>query len=60
MTKYLTTAEVAEYLRMSVDTVRYWHWKGEGPESVKIGRRRLYAEHSVEAFVESRKAGVGA
>lgn len=51
MTKYLTTAEVAETLRAPVETVRYWRHLGKGPKSFKIGRRVLYAVEDVEAFI---------
>lgn len=57
-TKYLTTAEVAELLRMPVESVRYWRCARKGPASFKCGRRVLYAIEDVEAFVqEARKAG---
>jgi excisionase family DNA binding protein len=54
--RFLTTEEVAELLRTSVDTVRYWQMRGTGPASCKIGRRRLYSVESVEAFIAARQA----
>lgn len=57
MTEYMTTEEVAEHLRTSASTVHYWHHKGIGPESFKLGRRRLYARKDVEAWVAGAKAG---
>ncbi|WP_084039280.1 AlpA family transcriptional regulator [Demequina sp. NBRC 110053] len=60
MTKYMTTEEVAEYLRTSVDTVRYWHHRGTGPASVKLGRRRLYAIEDVEAWIAKQREAVPA
>lgn len=56
MPDYLTTKEVAELLRTSPETVRYWSWKSEGPRSFKAGRRRLYAREDVEAFIAEQRA----
>ena len=51
MSKYLTTAEVAETLRAPVETVRYWRHIKKGPKSFKVGRRVLYDVADVEAFI---------
>lgn len=51
MDEYLTTEEVAEVLRTTPATVRYWHATGRGPESFKVGRRRLYTRRAVETFI---------
>jgi predicted DNA-binding transcriptional regulator AlpA len=57
MTKYLTTAEVAEMLRAPVETVRYWRYVGKGPKSFKLGGRRvLYSLADVEAFIEAARS----
>lgn len=53
---FLTGAEVAAYLRMPEETLRYHAWKGTGPKSVKIGRRRLYRKADVEAWITEREA----
>lgn len=56
--KYLTTEEVADLLRTTPETCRYWRHIGKGPQSFKVGRRVLYALEDVEAFVtEARQAG---
>lgn len=51
MGKYLTTTEVAEMLRTSSETIRYWRHVGKGPTSFKVGRRVLYAVEDVETFI---------
>lgn len=56
MPEYLTTKEVAELLRTSPETVRYWAWRGEGPKSFKAGRRRLYAREDVDAYIAERRS----
>ena len=50
-TRYLTTTEVAELLRTSPGTVRYWRHAKSGPKGVKVGRRVLYAEHELNAWL---------
>lgn len=60
MPKYMTTAEVAELLRMPTESVRFWRHVGKGPASFKVGRRVLYAVEDVEAFIEQAKAGAPA
>jgi excisionase family DNA binding protein len=55
MTKYLTTAEVADLLRASPETVRYWRHVGRGPRSWKAGRRVLYDATEVAAWIEAQR-----
>lgn len=52
MRRYLTTEEVAAAVRTSPATVRYWRHIGRGPRGVRVGRRVLYAEVDVEAWLE--------
>ncbi len=49
--KFLTTEEVAELARTSPSTVRYWRMCGKGPAGKKRGRRVLYPESAVEAWL---------
>lgn len=58
---YLTTDEVADLLRTTPETVRYWRHIKKGPRSFKVGRRVLYARDDVVAFIEAaRRGGTGA
>jgi excisionase family DNA binding protein len=57
--RYLTTEEVAQALRTSAETVRYWRHTGKGPSSVKVGRRVLYRESDVLAWLEAVAAKDG-
>ncbi|CAB4951852.1 unannotated protein [freshwater metagenome] len=56
MTKFMTTAEVADALRTSTETVRYWRHVGKGPQSFKVGRRVLYAVEDVETFIAEARS----
>jgi excisionase family DNA binding protein len=58
MPEYLTTVEVAEKLRTSPETVRFWRHVGKGPASFKVGRKVLYAVEDVEAFIADARATV--
>ncbi|MGH3327677.1 MAG: helix-turn-helix transcriptional regulator [Streptomycetales bacterium] len=54
--KYLTTAELAQRLRTSPETIRYWRHLGRGPQGFKPGRVVLYPLEDVEAWeVELRE-----
>lgn len=56
MTTYLTTTEVADALRTSPETVRYWRHIGKGPASFKVGRRVLYAEVDVQTWIDAQRS----
>ena len=56
MPRFLTTQEVADLLRTSPETVRYWRSLGRGPASFKTGRRVLYDADAVTAWIEGEKA----
>jgi hypothetical protein len=53
--RFMMTAEVAELLRMPLESVRWWRHVGKGPESFKLGRRVLYAREDVEGFIEKAR-----
>ncbi|HET6877723.1 MAG TPA: helix-turn-helix domain-containing protein [Jatrophihabitans sp.] len=57
MQRYLTTAEVADVLRTSPETVRYWRHIGTGPKSFKIGRRVLYSVDDLETWIAAARGG---
>lgn len=55
MPDYMTTDEVAQLLRTSPETVRYWRHIGKGPQSFKLGRRVLYVRAEVIAWIEAER-----
>jgi excisionase family DNA binding protein len=55
MPEYMTTEEVAELLRTSPESVRFWRHSRTGPRSFKVGRRVLYDRRDVEAFIEAAR-----
>ena len=52
----LTTNEVADLLRASPQTVRYWRKIRTGPRAVKVGKRVLYRRDDVEAWLNEQYA----
>ncbi len=54
--KLLTLDEAAERVRTSPNTMRYWRHKGDGPPSALIGRRVMYREDLLEAWVAEQFA----
>ncbi len=51
----LTTAELAERLKISVATVRRWRHSGKGPNYVRFGRNDVrYRLEDVDAFLKSQ------
>ncbi len=53
----LDEREAAAILRTSVQTLRNWRWRGEGPHFRKIGARMVrYRRADLEAFIEGGRA----
>ena len=52
--KYLTRDELAEVGRTTPGAISMMRSRGEGPKGTKVGRRVLYAESAVQAWLESR------
>jgi hypothetical protein len=53
--KFLTTAEVAELVRTSPATVRYWRYLGRGPAGIKVGKRVRYDPEDVQSWIDQHK-----
>ena len=56
MPAYLTTSEVAQRLRTSESTVRYWRMTGYLPIGIPFGRKVLYEESQLEKWERERQA----
>ncbi len=54
MEKVLLMPEVSELLRTPVETLRYWRSIGAGPRSAKVGRRVVYREVDVRAWLDEQ------
>lgn len=49
--RLLTVPEVAEKLRTTPGTLRWWRHVGQGPESFKVGRRVVYYASVIDAYI---------
>ena len=54
MDEFVTTEELAAELRVPVDTVHAWRYRGVGPPGVRIGRRVLYRRSDVDRWIAER------
>ncbi len=55
----LTETEAADLLRVAVQTLRNWRWRGQGPRALKIGLRMVrYRRADIEAFIEGEGRAV--
>lgn len=52
----MTTLDVANLLRTSPESIRYWRFVGKGPASFKLGRKVLYDRAEVETWIAAARA----
>jgi len=52
--KLLTIAEVSIITRLPQGTLRYYRSLGKGPQSAKFGKRVVYRESDVEAWIAAQ------
>lgn len=57
MDKLLRVEDVAGLTGVPVGTLRYWRHAGTGPQSAKFGRRIVYRESDVQAWIDAQFAG---
>ena len=55
----LTDIEVAEYLSISISTVRRWRLKGGGPRWIRIGSSIRHHATELHAYIVSLPSGGG-
>jgi excisionase family DNA binding protein len=60
MRAYMTIEEVARSLRVSVPTVRWLRQEGRFAPAIKIGRRVVWDEAEVLAWIERNRESAGA
>lgn len=58
--RLLTIDEAAALIRTPPATLRYWRHKGTGPKSCRLGRRVLYREADIAAWVADQFDQAGA
>lgn len=55
MEELMTVTEVAEYLRVSVTTIRWLRVEGRFAPAVKVGRRLVWERSAIEQWVASNR-----
>lgn len=50
-----TPEELAKYLQVAVQTLKYWRRRNRGPAFVKVGNYVRYARADVMAYVKANK-----
>lgn len=55
----LTIAEASALTRTPVATLRYWRHLGTGPASFRLGRRVVYDEADVLAWIDTQREDAG-
>lgn len=53
----LTLSEVAEILKVPVNTLRWWRQHSTGPEFFKMGRRLVTTVGDVRRFIRQQRRG---
>lgn len=54
MEKLMTTAEVAAYLGVSVQTLYTWRWVGHGPRASRVGKHLRYRRADIESWLDKQ------
>lgn len=52
--RLLDIEQVHEWVGVPVNTLRYWRQRKIGPPSARIGRRVIYRESDVEAWIDAQ------
>jgi predicted DNA-binding transcriptional regulator AlpA len=55
--KLLKLPEVSEMTGIPEATLRFWRHQGTGPQSAKLGRRVVYREEDVKAWIDAQFDG---
>lgn len=55
----LRIEEVAEWTGVTPSTLRFWRHQGTGPKSAKLGRRVVYREAEVLAWIDEQFDAAG-
>ncbi|WP_194819323.1 AlpA family transcriptional regulator [Nocardia sp. XZ_19_385] len=57
--RYMQAQDCEELTGIPAATWRYWAHIGAGPPSFKLGRRRVWRQSVVEAWIEQQEAQTG-
>lgn len=52
--RLLRIAEVSDMTGVPVNTLRFWRANSRGPRSAKLGKRVVYRESDVQAWIDAQ------
>jgi len=55
--RLLRIDEVSDWTGVPQNTLRFWRQAGKGPRSAKLGRRVVYRESDVQAWLDAQFDG---
>ncbi|MCW2760146.1 MAG: hypothetical protein JWR85_347 [Marmoricola sp.] len=55
MERLMTIDEVAEYLRVPVETIRWLRQEGRFAPAVRVGRRLVWEESAIAGWAEAQR-----
>jgi len=55
----ITPSEVADLLRLPLQTIYGWRHRRQGPPAMRVGRHLRYRRRDVEAWLDARKEEQG-
>ena len=59
MERLMTIDEVADYLRVPVETIRWLRQEGRFAPAVKVGRRLVWEECAIVSWASAQREQVG-
>lgn len=51
----LSVQELASLLKVPVQTIYYWRYRGDGPKPIRVGKHLRFDPADVERWLEHRK-----
>ena len=51
----MTPREVADYLRVELQTLHYWRHERRGPRTMRVGKLLRYRRSDVDAWLERNR-----
>jgi prophage regulatory protein len=59
MLQYLSAPDLERQTGTKASTWRYWAYIGFGPQSMKLGRRRVWKRSVVEKWLKEQEEAIG-
>lgn len=57
--QFLTEREAAQFLNISISTLRRWRWADKGPAYLRVGDILRYAQSALDKFIGDNTHNAG-